>query len=104
MTGTAKGSAEAVGSTGPASGHVGRLLLAVASMTLVLLAAAPAHANTTPQSLPFSQNWSNTGLITTSNNWNDVPGIVGYTGNDLTSEPSTPPSNITPTGLEQGSA
>jgi DNA/RNA endonuclease G (NUC1) len=34
----------------------------------------------TGQPLPFSQNWSNTGLITVNNNWSGVPGIVGYLG------------------------
>lgn len=49
----------------------------------LLLAGAlcvPAFADTTPQPLPFSQNWSNTELITTNDIWNDVPGIVGYLG------------------------
>ena len=40
-------------------------------------------ANNTPQTLPFSQNWSNTGLITVDDNWSAVPGIVGYRGDDL---------------------
>jgi hypothetical protein len=40
-------------------------------------------ANNTPQALPFSQNWSNTGLITTDDNWSGVPGIVGYRGDDI---------------------
>ncbi|MFT3744439.1 MAG: carboxypeptidase regulatory-like domain-containing protein [Pyrinomonadaceae bacterium] len=34
--------------------------------------------NSTPQSLPFSQNWSNSGLITTNDDWSGVPGIEGY--------------------------
>jgi hypothetical protein len=40
-------------------------------------------ATNTPQSLPFSQNWTNAGLITTDDNWSGVPGIVGYRGDDL---------------------
>ncbi|HEY0426194.1 MAG TPA: VCBS repeat-containing protein, partial [Pyrinomonadaceae bacterium] len=40
-------------------------------------------ADTTPQTLPFSQNWTNTGLITADDNWSGVPGIVGYRGDDL---------------------
>ena len=35
----------------------------------------------TYQTLPFSQNWANTGLITANDNWSGVPGIVGYLGN-----------------------
>lgn len=30
----------------------------------------------------FTQNWSNTGLITTNDNWNGVPSIIGYLGED----------------------
>jgi predicted extracellular nuclease len=43
--------------------------------------ASPSFDNT-PQTLPFSQDWSNTGLITTSDNWSGVPGIIGYLGDD----------------------
>lgn len=38
--------------------------------------------NTTPQTLPFSQNWANTGLITVNDDWSGVLGIVGYLGDD----------------------
>lgn len=38
---------------------------------------------TTPQTLPFSQNWSNAGLITTNDDWSGVPGIMGYRGDDV---------------------
>jgi hypothetical protein len=37
-------------------------------------------ANNTPQTLPFTQNWTNTALITTNDDWNPVAGIVGYLG------------------------
>lgn len=100
MTWTGKGSLGAGGSSrrvGSPHG-VGRMLLAVASMTLVLVVAAPAQANNTPQTLPFSQNWSNAGLITTNNNWSNVPGIVGYRGDDLTTSLDTSPQNITADG------
>ncbi len=40
-------------------------------------------ANNTPQTLPFTQNWSNVGLITVDDNWSAVPGIVGYRGDDI---------------------
>ena len=59
-----------------AAGLVGALLLSV-------LAVIPVAANTTAQTLPFTQDWSNTGLITTDDNWNAVPGIVGYRGDSL---------------------
>jgi predicted extracellular nuclease len=42
-------------------------------------------ANNTPQTLPFTQDWSNNALITTDDNWSGVPGIEGYLGQNLTS-------------------
>lgn len=39
-----------------------------------------ANANNTPQPLPFTQDWSNTNLITTNDDWSNVPGIIGYLG------------------------
>ena len=55
------------------AGLVGALLLSV-------LAVVPVAANSTPQALPFAQDWTNTGLITTDNNWNGVPGVSGFLG------------------------
>ena len=45
-----------------------------------LFASATAFADSTPQSLPFNQTWSNPALITTANNWSGVPGIIGANG------------------------
>ena len=42
----------------------------------------------------FGQDWSNTGLITTDNNWSNVPSIVGYRGDDLTTSTGTDPQTI----------
>lgn len=53
-------------------------------------------ATNTPQSLPFSQNWSNAGLITANDDWSGVPGIVGFLGNYDT---VNAPTNIDPRGL-----
>lgn len=39
--------------------------------------------DSSPQTLPFSQNWTTTTLITTDDNWSGVPGIIGYRGDDL---------------------
>jgi hypothetical protein len=44
---------------------------------------APAALAQTAQPLPFSQDWSNTGLITADDDWSGVPGIIGYRGDDL---------------------
>lgn len=53
-----------------------------------------APEDNTAQPLPFSQNWTNTGLITVSDNWSGVPGIVGYRGDDLTLATGTDPRTL----------
>jgi hypothetical protein len=55
------------------------LMLALSGTTLYLIVSA----DNTAQTLPFSQNWTNAGLITADDNWNNVPGIVGYRGDGL---------------------
>ena len=44
--------------------------------------ALTASADATYQTLPFSQDWSNTGLITADDNWSGVPGIIGFRGDN----------------------
>lgn len=39
--------------------------------------------NNVPQTLPFSQDWSNVGLISVDDDWTGVAGIVGYRGDEL---------------------
>ena len=46
----------------------------------------------------FSQDWSNTGLITTNDNWSGVPSIVGYRGDDITSATGVDPRTLTGDG------
>ena len=55
-------------------------------------------ADSTPQTLPLSQDWSNTGLITTDDNWAGVPGIVGFRGDNLTAVTGTDPQTIVADG------
>lgn len=38
------------------------------------------RADNTAQTLPFSQNWANTGLITANDDWSGVAGIEGFLG------------------------
>ncbi len=57
-----------------------RMLLRTSVVLAVLTLSANASADTTPQPLPFTQDWSNAGLITMPNIWTGVPGIVGYSG------------------------
>ena len=59
-----------------------------------LLAAAVALGDSTPQALPFSQNWNNTTLITVNDDWSGVPGIVGYRGDGLTSSTGVDPQTV----------
>lgn len=51
-------------------------------------------ANNTPQTLPFSQNWTNTTFISMPDDWSMVPGIIGYRGDDLTILTGTDPRTI----------
>lgn len=46
----------------------------------VVLPARSAQANGSTQPLPYSQDWSNTDLITTEADWSSVPGVMGYRG------------------------
>jgi uncharacterized protein len=63
-------------------------LLTGLSMVAVMIGglgrAPAAHADNVYQTLPFSQNWNQTNLITSDDNWSGVPGILGYTGQDTT--------------------
>jgi predicted extracellular nuclease len=73
------------------------ILILVASMLSV---AQPVRADNTAQSLPFSQNWSNTGLITTNDDWSGVSGIIGYRGDGMTAATNVDPQTV----LADGSA
>ena len=71
--------------------------LVVCTALLAILTIA-SHADNTAQSLPFSQTWSNTGLITTVHDWNGVPGITGYRGDGLVSGTAKDPQAIVADG------
>src|ERR1700682_6083505 len=55
-------------------------------------------ADTSPQTLAFAQNWSNTSLITTNNDWSGVPGIIGYRGDGLTGGTGVDPQTVVADG------
>jgi predicted extracellular nuclease len=59
-----------------------RFVLAVTVLVVLIGGASSAIADTTAQPLPFSQDWTSTGLITTNDDWSGVAGIVGYLGDD----------------------
>lgn len=67
-----------------------RLALALALSAAI----GAAQADSTPQPLPFAQDWTDTGLITANDDWSSVPGIVGYLGTGLTSSNSVDPQTV----------
>ena len=67
-----------------------RLALAVALSAAI----GAAQADSTPQTLPFAQDWTDTGLITANDNWSNVPGILGYLGGGLTSANGVDPQTV----------
>lgn len=75
-------------------------LLALLSASGTLLRIV--RADTTPQTLPFSQDWTNTGLITANDNWSGVPGIEGYLGQDITTGTGVDPQTLLGTSSVAG--
>ncbi|MGC2234937.1 MAG: DNA/RNA non-specific endonuclease [Pyrinomonadaceae bacterium] len=55
--------------------------------------------NGNPQTIPFTQNWSNPSLITVTDDWSGVPGIIGYRGDTLTGSVGTDPQTILADGV-----
>jgi uncharacterized protein len=53
-----------------------------------------AYADSSVQALPFSQNWTNAGLITTNDNWSGVPGIEGFRGDGLAGATAVDPQTV----------
>jgi hypothetical protein len=75
-----------------------KLVTTLCTVAAVAAFTAPSFANSTPQTLPFSQNWTNIGLITVSDDWSGVPGIVGFRGDDVTASTGTDPQTLTGDG------
>ena len=74
------------------------LCFVLVSAGLLSVSLRVANADTTAQTLPFSQNWTNTGLITADDNWAGVPGIIGYRGDALTSSTGVDPQTVVAEG------
>jgi uncharacterized protein len=53
-----------------------------------------AAADTSPQAVPYAQDWTNPALITAPDNWSLVPGMVAHRGDDLTTATGTDPQTI----------
>jgi predicted extracellular nuclease len=71
-------------------------LLVAAALSASMLSLPPqsVSANNIPQTLPLAQNWSNTGLIAYNDNWDNVPGILGYRGDGLVSSTGVDPQTV----------
>lgn len=68
-------------------------------LVLGLLAFAPARIqNNTAQVPPLSQNWANAGLITVSDDWSGVSGIIGYRGDGLVVATAIDPQTVVADG------
>ena len=70
------------------------VVLVAICLALIIGGDSFVRADNTAQTLPFSQNWSNTGLITVDDNWSGVPGIVGFRGDGLTSATAVNPQTV----------
>jgi hypothetical protein len=64
----------------------------VCLLALALVTTAP-RADSSIQSLPFAQDW-NGNLITASDNWDGVPGIIGYRGDGMAGTTGADPQGI----------
>ncbi len=69
---------------------LGSLVVLVAAV----LGGAFVWADSTPQTLPFSQGWANASLITTSDDWSGVAGIEGFRGDSLTASNDVDPQTV----------
>lgn len=84
--------------------RIGRGLMAFVLIFAVLTSlsgdlAAAAAPNLAPddgtyQMLPFSQSWTNTGLITVDDDWSGVSGIIGFRGDALTATTGVDPQTV----------
>ncbi|MPZ21263.1 MAG: hypothetical protein GEV06_25705 [Luteitalea sp.] len=70
------------------------LTACVVAIGLALSAPLGVLADRGPQPLPFAQDWSDTALITTDDDWSTVPGIEGYLGQGLTSTTGADPQTL----------
>lgn len=60
----------------------------IVSVLALLVLTTSVFANSTYQTLPFSQNWETVSMITANDDWSAVPGILGYLGNENSATPT----------------
>nr|MBA2293786.1 Ig-like domain-containing protein [Actinomycetota bacterium] len=70
----------------------------VCALVVLIGGAGSASADTVAQPLPFSQDWTNIGLVTTDDSWAGVPGVIGYRGDGLTAANDVDPQTVTADG------
>ena len=68
--------------------------LLAGALNLSIVPVTPVYADSTAQTLPFSQRWSNTGLITVDDDWSGVPGVTSYLGQGLTTATGVDPQTV----------
>jgi len=70
-----------------------KFVLALVFVTLVAFTVGilSVKANNNPGMPPLSQDCSNTGLITTNDDWSGVASIIGYRGDGLTTATGVDP-------------
>ena len=69
------------------------VILAVSTSALIGVPAV-SLADSAAQTVPFTQNWSNSALITLDDDWSGVPGIVGYRGDALVASTGVDPQTV----------
>ncbi|RJP61298.1 MAG: HYR domain-containing protein [Candidatus Auribacter fodinae] len=70
------------------------LLIVIMAMGVASAQVGSVQADATAQTLPFLQDWSNTGLITANDDWSGVLGINGYLGQSLTTTTGVDPQTV----------
>ena len=66
----------------------------IAVFMLTLVAVPSVAADSTAQPLPFAQDWHDTSLITLTDNWSGVPGVVGHLGQDISTATGVDPQTL----------
>jgi 5'-nucleotidase len=75
-------------------------LLGLVAAPLAVFSSAPASADVSSKiaAFPYSQPWSNGGLITATDNWSGVTGVQGYRGDDLITATGVNPQTVVADG------
>ena len=73
---------------------------AVVGAGLAQAVGTPVGATEAPQPLPYEQPWSNPALISVPDNWDGVPGVVGYRGDGLVNAAGADPRTVVGEGTK----